>query len=152
MVKKAAKLAVYDDIIISVKNHQVDPTILVDTALGFTSEPCCARFSPYEWYNPHPCIPETDCVENTFNLSNSFWFAIGTLMQQGSDVNPRAVSTRIVGWIGKCLRQVEHIRGHFNKNAYFVTKVENLSHWIQPGTFYIYNFVLSSNQGRQLVF
>jgi hypothetical protein len=41
MVKKAAKLAVYDDIIISVKNHQVDPTILVDTALGFTSEPCC---------------------------------------------------------------------------------------------------------------
>lgn len=56
-----------------------------------------ARFSPYEWYNPHPCIPETDSVENTFNLSNSFWFAIGTLMQQGSDVNPRAVSTRIVG-------------------------------------------------------
>ena len=56
-----------------------------------------ARFSPYEWYNPHPCIPETDSVENTFNLSNSFWFAIGTLMQQGSDVNPRAISTRIVG-------------------------------------------------------
>ncbi|XP_012936818.1 glutamate receptor ionotropic, kainate 2 [Aplysia californica] len=56
-----------------------------------------ARFSPYEWYNPHPCNPDTDEVENTFDLSNSFWFTVGTLMQQGSDVNPRAVSTRIVG-------------------------------------------------------
>ena len=56
-----------------------------------------ARFSPYEWYNPHPCNPETDEVENIFTLSNSFWFAVGTLMQQGSDINPRAVSTRIVG-------------------------------------------------------
>ncbi|XP_041351805.1 glutamate receptor ionotropic, kainate 2-like [Gigantopelta aegis] len=58
-----------------------------------------ARFSPYEWYNPHPCNPEADTVENTFNLSNSFWFTVGTLMQQGSDVNPKAVSTRIVGSI-----------------------------------------------------
>ena len=56
-----------------------------------------ARFSPYEWYNPHPCNPETDTVENTFTLSNSLWFCVGTLMQQGSDVNPRAVSTRVVG-------------------------------------------------------
>ncbi|KAK7479655.1 hypothetical protein BaRGS_00029121 [Batillaria attramentaria] len=58
-----------------------------------------ARFSPYEWYNPHPCNPDTDEVENTFDLANSFWFTVGTLMQQGSDVNPRAVSTRIVGGI-----------------------------------------------------
>ncbi|KAL8564048.1 Serine/threonine-protein kinase grik2 [Nucella lapillus] len=58
-----------------------------------------ARFSPYEWYNPHPCNPDTDVVENTFDLANSFWFTVGTLMQQGSDVNPRAVSTRIVGGI-----------------------------------------------------
>ncbi|XP_076467225.1 glutamate receptor ionotropic, kainate 2-like [Babylonia areolata] len=58
-----------------------------------------ARFSPYEWYNPHPCNPDTDVVENTFDLSNSFWFTVGTLMQQGSDINPRAVSTRIVGGI-----------------------------------------------------
>ena len=58
-----------------------------------------ARFSPYEWHNPHPCNPDTDLVENAFTLSNSFWFAVGTLMQQGSDINPRAVSTRIVGGI-----------------------------------------------------
>ena len=50
--------------------------------------------SPYEWYNPHPCNPDTDVVENVFTLSNAFWFAVGTLMQQGSDINPKAVSTR----------------------------------------------------------
>ena len=56
-----------------------------------------ARFSPYEWYNPHPCNPDPNLMENIFTMSNSFWFAVGTLMQQGSDINPRAVSTRIVG-------------------------------------------------------
>lgn len=29
------------------------------------------------------------CSENDFTLKNSFWFAIGTLMQQGSDLNPK---------------------------------------------------------------
>ncbi|KAB7507987.1 Glutamate receptor ionotropic, kainate 2 [Armadillidium nasatum] len=58
-----------------------------------------ARFSPYEWQNPHPCSQENNIVENQFSLSNSFWFTIGTLMQQGSDLNPKACSTRIVGGI-----------------------------------------------------
>ncbi|XP_046667622.1 glutamate receptor ionotropic, kainate 1-like isoform X1 [Homalodisca vitripennis] len=58
-----------------------------------------ARFSPYEWHNPHPCDQENDLIENQFSLANSFWFTIGTLMQQGSDLNPKATSTRIVGGI-----------------------------------------------------
>ncbi|XP_075217628.1 glutamate receptor ionotropic, kainate 2-like isoform X11 [Lycorma delicatula] len=58
-----------------------------------------ARFSPYEWQNPHPCDIENDLIENQFSLANSFWFTIGTLMQQGSDLNPKATSTRIVGGI-----------------------------------------------------
>ncbi|BES87770.1 glutamate receptor, ionotropic kainate [Nesidiocoris tenuis] len=58
-----------------------------------------ARFSPYEWHNPHPCDVDNDLVENQFSLANSFWFTIGTLMQQGSDLNPKATSTRIVGGI-----------------------------------------------------
>nr|CAD7195179.1 unnamed protein product [Timema douglasi] len=48
-----------------------------------------ARFSPYEWHNPHPCDVDNDLVENQFSLANSFWFTIGTLMQQGSDLNPK---------------------------------------------------------------
>ncbi|XP_075930745.1 glutamate receptor ionotropic, kainate 2 isoform X1 [Petromyzon marinus] len=58
-----------------------------------------ARFSPYEWYNPHPCNPDSDVVENNFTLLNSFWFGVGALMQQGSELMPKALSTRIVGGI-----------------------------------------------------
>ena len=57
------------------------------------------RFSPNEWANPHPCIDTGFVVQNDFTLANSFWFAVGTLMQQGSDLNPKAASTRIVGGI-----------------------------------------------------
>ncbi|XP_044759039.1 glutamate receptor ionotropic, kainate 2 isoform X3 [Coccinella septempunctata] len=58
-----------------------------------------ARFSPHEWHNPHPCEVFNELLENQFSLANSFWFTIGTLMQQGSDLNPKATSTRIVGGI-----------------------------------------------------
>ncbi|XP_023247023.1 glutamate receptor ionotropic, kainate 1 [Copidosoma floridanum] len=59
-----------------------------------------ARFSPYEWNEPqYPCHTGAEVVENQFSLANSFWFTIGTLMQQGSDLNPRAASTRIVSGI-----------------------------------------------------
>ncbi|GFO27215.1 ionotropic glutamate receptor [Plakobranchus ocellatus] len=55
-----------------------------------------ARFSPYEWCNPHPCNPDTDEVENQFTVMNSLWFTIGSLMQQGCEIAPRALSTRMV--------------------------------------------------------
>ncbi|XP_048261328.1 glutamate receptor ionotropic, kainate 1 isoform X5 [Bombus terrestris] len=78
-----------------------------------------ARFSPYEWIEPTPCPsckcplqgshvsaldPDSDDIPllrtvNEFTLANSFWFTVGTLMQQGSDLNPKATSTRIVGGI-----------------------------------------------------
>ncbi|XP_043207599.1 glutamate receptor ionotropic, kainate 2-like, partial [Amphibalanus amphitrite] len=58
-----------------------------------------ARFSPYEWNNPHPCFDDNDVVENQFSVSNSFWFITGTLLRQGSGLNPKAASTRIVGSI-----------------------------------------------------
>ena len=55
-----------------------------------------ARFDPYEWDNPYPCIEEPDELENQFTLANSFWFTIGSLMQQGSDVAPISLSTRLI--------------------------------------------------------
>ncbi|XP_055858131.1 glutamate receptor ionotropic, kainate 2 isoform X2 [Episyrphus balteatus] len=48
-----------------------------------------ARFSPYEWNNPHPCLKESDIVENQFSVSNSFWFITGTFLRQGSGLNPK---------------------------------------------------------------
>lgn len=38
-VRKAARLAVYEEIMINVKNHQIPPTILVERALGINSDP-----------------------------------------------------------------------------------------------------------------
>lgn len=55
-----------------------------------------ARFSPTEWDNPYPCIQDPEELENSFTMLNSFWFTIGSLMQQGSDIAPKAVSTRMV--------------------------------------------------------
>lgn len=62
----------------------------------------CFRFfeienNTYE-ENMHECdeFTKDDEIEsnpewfkNDFTLANSFWFAIGTLMQQGSDLNPK---------------------------------------------------------------
>lgn len=58
-----------------------------------------AKFSPYELHILNPCDIKNEEVGNHFTLGNSFWFAIGTLMQQGSDYNPKAASTRIVSTI-----------------------------------------------------
>lgn len=54
------------------------------------------RISPYEWADPHPCRQENKILRNQFSLSNSFWFTIAAVMQQGSDLAPRALSTRLI--------------------------------------------------------
>lgn len=56
-----------------------------------------ARFSPYEWNNPHPCSPEAHIVENQFSVSNSFWFITGTFLRQGSGLNPKVVFCFLFG-------------------------------------------------------
>ncbi|XP_034245115.1 glutamate receptor ionotropic, kainate 2-like [Thrips palmi] len=60
-----------------------------------------ARFSPYEWNSvPHCAMGRTpEVVHNQFSVSNSFWFITGTFLRQGSGLNPKATSTRIVGGI-----------------------------------------------------
>jgi len=50
------------------------------------------RYSPYEWVNPHPCRQENQVLENVYLTSNSFWFVLGGIMQQGSDIAPKYVT------------------------------------------------------------
>ncbi|KAG1653676.1 Glutamate receptor ionotropic, kainate 2 [Nymphon striatum] len=52
--------------------------------------------NPYEWQCPHPCNQNSEILENQFTLMNSLWFIVGSLMQQGSDLAPKAWSTRMV--------------------------------------------------------
>ncbi|XP_078736606.1 glutamate receptor ionotropic, kainate 2-like [Lampetra fluviatilis] len=81
----------------------LSPDIWMYILLAYLAVSCVlfviARFSPYEWKNPHPCNPDSDVLENNFTMLNSLWFGVGALMQQGSELMPRALSTRIVGGI-----------------------------------------------------
>uniref|UniRef100_A0A8C3TF86 Glutamate receptor n=1 Tax=Chelydra serpentina TaxID=8475 RepID=A0A8C3TF86_CHESE len=83
--------------------NPLSPDIWMYILLAYLGVSCVlfviARFSPYEWYDAHPCNPGSDVVENNFTLLNSFWFGMGALMQQGSELMPKALSTRIIGGI-----------------------------------------------------
>ncbi|XP_034489043.1 glutamate receptor ionotropic, kainate 2, partial [Drosophila innubila] len=57
------------------------------------------RLSPAEWDNPYPCIEEPEELENQFTINNSLWFATGALLQQGSEIAPKALSTRTISAI-----------------------------------------------------
>ncbi|CAH0716026.1 unnamed protein product, partial [Brenthis ino] len=67
-----------------------------------------SRFSPHEWRSvsitdTHLEQPISNTNEiilhNEFSIWNSFWFSLGSFMQQGSDVVPRSLSGRIVGTV-----------------------------------------------------
>ncbi|XP_046575056.1 glutamate receptor 1-like [Haliotis rubra] len=53
------------------------------------------KFSPFEW--DVECTGEGQSASTAFTLCNTLWFALGALMQQGSDISPRSFSGRIVG-------------------------------------------------------
>ncbi|XP_017845731.1 glutamate receptor ionotropic, kainate 2 isoform X1 [Drosophila busckii] len=57
------------------------------------------RLSPSEWDNPYPCIEEPEELENQFSINNSLWFTTGALLQQGSEIAPKALSTRTISSI-----------------------------------------------------
>ncbi|CAK1554888.1 unnamed protein product [Leptosia nina] len=67
-----------------------------------------SRFSPHEWKSvsisdtqiDHPVSSTNEIIlHNEFSIWNSFWFSLGSFMQQGSDVVPRSLSGRIVGTV-----------------------------------------------------
>uniref|UniRef100_A0A8C8DX99 Glutamate receptor, ionotropic, kainate 4 n=1 Tax=Oryzias sinensis TaxID=183150 RepID=A0A8C8DX99_9TELE len=65
-----------------------------------TLAPFSRILTPYEWYNPHPCLKgRCNLLINQYSLGNSFWFPVGGFMQQGSTIAPRALSTRCVSGV-----------------------------------------------------
>lgn len=67
-----------------------------------------SRFSPHEWKSMSISDPHLEhtmsstseiILHNEFSIWNSFWFSLGSFMQQGSDVVPRSLSGRIVGTV-----------------------------------------------------
>ena len=54
-----------------------------------------SRMSPDDWEAPHPCNEDSE-VENIWGMLNCIWVTMGSIMGQGCDILPKAVSTRIV--------------------------------------------------------
>ena len=67
-------------------SHTHTLSLSLSVCLSILSRLPSCRFSPYEWYNPHPCNPASDVVQNNFTLLNSFWFGVAALMRQGTEV------------------------------------------------------------------
>ncbi|XP_068896300.1 glutamate receptor ionotropic, kainate 2-like isoform X2 [Tenebrio molitor] len=57
------------------------------------------RICSSEWTNPYPCIEEPEYLVNQLSLRNCFWFVSGSIMQQGTEIGPLALSTRMVAGI-----------------------------------------------------
>ncbi|XP_055683998.1 glutamate receptor ionotropic, kainate 2-like [Lutzomyia longipalpis] len=55
-----------------------------------------ARMAPDDWENPHPCNTEPEEVENIWDMLNCTWLTMGSIMGQGCDILPKAISTRLV--------------------------------------------------------
>ncbi|KAH8403007.1 hypothetical protein KR222_003097, partial [Zaprionus bogoriensis] len=55
-----------------------------------------ARLSYREWMPPNPAIVDPDELENIWNVSNSGWLMVGSIMQQGCDILPRGPHMRIL--------------------------------------------------------
>ncbi|NXN95687.1 GRIK5 protein, partial [Rhinopomastus cyanomelas] len=81
------------------------PAVWLFMLLAYLAVSCvlflAARLSPYEWYNPHPCLRQRhhNLLENQYTLGNSLWFPVGGFMQQGCEILPRALSTRCVSGV-----------------------------------------------------
>ncbi|TRY94791.1 hypothetical protein DNTS_035659 [Danionella cerebrum] len=80
------------------------PAVWLFMLLAYLAVSCvlflAARLSPYEWSRPLGCWRECrELLENQYTLGNSLWFPVGGFMQQGSEIMPRALSTRCVSGV-----------------------------------------------------
>lgn len=81
-------------------NHPNDNDLCNDTKI--TNNENHFHFSDYigdvddddsDGFHDLDYLNETEliCIENDFTLRNSFWFTIGSLLQQGSDLSPKVI-------------------------------------------------------------
>ncbi|XP_031639839.1 glutamate receptor ionotropic, kainate 2-like, partial [Contarinia nasturtii] len=54
-----------------------------------------AKMAANDWENPHPCDENPEELENIWNMHNCIWLTVGSIMQQGCDILPKGVPTRL---------------------------------------------------------
>lgn len=65
--------------------------MIKDSISGVSSN----RMAADDWENPHPCDENPEELENIWNTANAIWLTVGSIMQQGCDLLPKAATTRI---------------------------------------------------------
>lgn len=105
-----------------------------------------ARFSPYEWNNnPHPCLADSDIVENQFSVSNSFWVRIKLHLIYSSIFFFKAITHdklqfSLVKFItGTFLRQSSGLNPQVNIFFKIVCRRKDLQETIQMLSYTFYN-------------
>ncbi|XP_055348076.1 glutamate receptor-like isoform X2 [Paramacrobiotus metropolitanus] len=54
------------------------------------------RVGPSEWHRPEHCDPdEVEGITNDYTMEESLWLTVATLLQQGPNIEPRSVATKI---------------------------------------------------------
>ncbi|XP_033217368.1 glutamate receptor ionotropic, kainate 2-like isoform X2 [Belonocnema kinseyi] len=84
------------------------------------------RLSSAEWVNPYPCIDEPQELKNQLTFSNCLWFTLGALMQQGSEIAPVGMSTRLLAgcWWFFCLIMVSSYTANLASSLTYETPVQ----------------------------
>ncbi|CAG9860405.1 unnamed protein product [Phyllotreta striolata] len=54
-----------------------------------------SRLTPGDWENPHPCEDDPEELENIWDIKNSLWLTLGSIMTQGCDILPKGISSRM---------------------------------------------------------
>ncbi|XP_031634006.1 glutamate receptor ionotropic, kainate 2-like [Contarinia nasturtii] len=82
-----------------------------------------AKMAANDWENPHPCDENPEELENIWNMHNCIWLTVGSIMQQGCDILPKGVPTRLavaVWWFFALI-----VSSSYTANlAAFLTKVQ----------------------------
>ncbi|XP_055348068.1 glutamate receptor-like isoform X2 [Paramacrobiotus metropolitanus] len=102
----------HDDYLVLMKKEQQEPQDIFSFLLPFSRNLWLAiilailgtyvviffvgRIGPSEWHHAeHPDPDEAEGVTNEFTSEESLWFTLATLLQQGPNIGPRSMATKI---------------------------------------------------------
>ncbi|XP_031634083.1 glutamate receptor ionotropic, kainate 2-like isoform X2 [Contarinia nasturtii] len=54
-----------------------------------------AKITSADWLAPHPCDEDPEELENIWNMHNCIWLTVGSIMQQGCDILPKGIPSRL---------------------------------------------------------
>ncbi|XP_055299835.1 glutamate receptor ionotropic, kainate 2-like, partial [Sitodiplosis mosellana] len=82
-----------------------------------------AKMTANDWENPHPCDEDPEELENIWNMHNCIWLTVGSIMQQGCDILPKGIPTRMAAAVWWFFALIV-ISSYTANLAAFLTKIQ----------------------------